>query len=48
MQNETIEATVAFIDISGFTAITEIEPADVVVKMLNTIDYLYRYVDSIS
>lgn len=36
MQNETINATVAFIDISGFTAITEVEPADVVVKMLNT------------
>jgi adenylate cyclase len=36
MQNETIVATIAFIDISGFTAITEIEPADVVVKMLNT------------
>jgi adenylate cyclase len=36
IQNETIVATVAFIDISGFTAITEIEPADVVVKMLNT------------
>ncbi|MEO8412264.1 MAG: adenylate/guanylate cyclase domain-containing protein [Ginsengibacter sp.] len=33
--NETIEATVAFIDISGFTAITEKEPADVVVKLLN-------------
>ena len=36
MQNETIDATVAFIDISGFTAITEVQPADVVVKMLNT------------
>ena len=35
MANETIEATVAFIDISGFTAITEKEPADVVVKLLN-------------
>ncbi len=35
MANETLEATVAFIDISGFTAITEKEPADVVVKLLN-------------
>ncbi len=36
MQNETIDATVVFIDICGFTAITEIEPADTVVKMLNS------------
>lgn len=36
MQNETIEATIVFIDICGFTAITEKEPADTVVKMLNT------------
>lgn len=35
MVNETIEATVAFIDICGFTAITENEPADMVVKLLN-------------
>ena len=35
MQNETIDATVVFIDICGFTAITEVEPADIVVKMLN-------------
>lgn len=35
MQNETIDATVAFIDICGFTAITESEPADTVVKLLN-------------
>lgn len=35
MVNETIQATVAFIDISGFTAITEKEPADAVVKLLN-------------
>ncbi len=34
--NETIEATVAFIDICGFTAITESAPANTVVKMLNT------------
>ncbi|WP_336517171.1 response regulator [Pollutibacter soli] len=34
--NETIEATVVFIDICGFTMITENEPADIVVKMLNT------------
>jgi len=35
MANETIEATVAFVDISGFTAITEKEPPDTVVQMLN-------------
>jgi len=35
MVNETIDATVAFIDICGFTAITENEPADTVVKLLN-------------
>lgn len=35
MANETVHATVAFIDISGFTAITEKEPADSVVKLLN-------------
>ena len=35
LANETIDATVVFIDISGFTAITEKEPADVVVKLLN-------------
>ena len=35
LANETIDATVAFIDISGFTAITEKEPADVVVRLLN-------------
>lgn len=35
MQNETIEATVVFIDICGFTAITETAPANIVVKMLN-------------
>jgi len=34
--NETIEASVAFIDICGFTAITEKEPADEVVKLLNS------------
>jgi adenylate cyclase len=33
--NETIEATVAFIDICGFTAISEKEQPDTVVKMLN-------------
>lgn len=36
MQNETIEATVVFIDICGFTAITEIESANTVVQMLNS------------
>ena len=35
MANETVEATVAFIDICGFTAITEKEPADAVVSLLN-------------
>src|SRR6185437_1876437 len=35
LANETIDATVVFIDISGFTAITEKEPADVVVNLLN-------------
>jgi adenylate cyclase len=35
MMNETVEASVAFIDICGFTSITEKEPADVVVKLLN-------------
>lgn len=34
--NETIEATVAFIDICGFTSISEKEKPDTVVKMLNT------------
>lgn len=33
--NETVEATVAFIDICGFTAISERESPDTVVKMLN-------------
>lgn len=33
--NETIDATVVFIDICGFTAISEKEPPDTVVKMLN-------------
>lgn len=35
MANETVEATVAFIDMCGFTAITEKEPADAVVRLLN-------------
>ncbi|MEO6637966.1 MAG: adenylate/guanylate cyclase domain-containing protein, partial [Ginsengibacter sp.] len=35
MVNEEVEATVAFIDICGFTAITETEPPDAVVKILN-------------
>lgn len=34
-ENETIEGTVTFIDICGFTAISETQPADKVVKMLN-------------
>ena len=33
--NETIEATVVFIDICSFTTISENEPADTVVKLLN-------------
>jgi class 3 adenylate cyclase/AmiR/NasT family two-component response regulator len=33
--NETIEASVAFIDICSFTSISEKQPADTVVKMLN-------------
>jgi adenylate cyclase len=36
MANETIDATIAFIDICGFTSITENEPADIVVEMLNS------------
>src|SRR6476619_3551431 len=35
MVNEVIEASVAFIDICSFTAITENEPADTVVSLLN-------------
>jgi adenylate cyclase len=35
MVNETVEATVVFIDICSFTSISETEPADVVVKLLN-------------
>ncbi len=33
--NETVEATVVFVDICGFTAISEQEPPDVVVRLLN-------------
>ena len=36
MVNETIDATVVFIDICGFTSITEREPADTVVHLLNS------------
>lgn len=35
MSNETVEATVVFIDICSFTSISETEPADVVVGLLN-------------
>jgi adenylate cyclase len=35
MVNETVEATVVFMDICGFTAISEKETADVVVKLIN-------------
>ncbi|RDK87021.1 adenylate/guanylate cyclase domain-containing response regulator [Marinirhabdus gelatinilytica] len=36
LANETIKATVVFIDICGFTAISESAPADTVVTMINT------------
>ncbi|MCT8340760.1 response regulator [Flavobacteriaceae bacterium TK19130] len=36
MANETIDGTVAFIDICGFTAISETAPPDTVVRMINT------------
>jgi adenylate cyclase len=36
LKNETIEASVAFIDICGFTSITENEQPNVVVNMLNS------------
>ncbi len=35
LATETIEATILFADISGFTAISEREPPDVVVQLLN-------------
>lgn len=35
MLNEAMDATVVFIDICGFTALTEVEPADTVVRLLN-------------
>jgi len=35
MKNELVEATVMFIDVCGFTAITEQVPANTVVKLLN-------------
>jgi class 3 adenylate cyclase/AmiR/NasT family two-component response regulator len=35
MTNETVDASVAFIDICSFTSMSENEPADVVVKLLN-------------
>ncbi len=36
MANETIEASVVFVDICGFTSISENVPADVVVNLLNS------------
>jgi class 3 adenylate cyclase len=36
MANETVEATVVFIDITSFTSISENETPDLVVKMLNS------------
>lgn len=41
MVNETVQATVVFIDICYFTTISETEPADTVVKLLN------KYFDAI-
>lgn len=35
LKNETIEATIAFIDICGFTTISEKESPDIVVRLLN-------------
>jgi class 3 adenylate cyclase len=35
MVNETIEATIVFVDICSFTTISENEPADTVVRLLN-------------
>jgi adenylate cyclase len=40
MANETIEATVVFIDVCGFTAITESAPPDSVVRLLNKYFYV--------
>jgi class 3 adenylate cyclase/ActR/RegA family two-component response regulator len=37
MRNESIEATVIFIDICGFTGISETQPPDEVIKLLNNI-----------
>jgi adenylate cyclase len=45
MANETVDATIAFIDICGFTAITETEPANKVVHLLN--DYFDVMVEEI-
>lgn len=36
MQNETVEATVLFIDICSFTSISESQPPDTVVRLLNS------------
>jgi adenylate cyclase len=36
LKNETIEASIAFIDICGFTSITESEQPNIVVNMLNS------------
>jgi adenylate cyclase len=36
MENETVEATVAFLDICRFTGISESEPPDKVVRLLNS------------
>ena len=36
LANETIEASILFVDICGFTALSEQEPPDAVIDMLNT------------
>ncbi len=35
LATETVEATIAFVDICGFTAISEREPPDLVIRLLN-------------
>ncbi|MHB1179529.1 MAG: adenylate/guanylate cyclase domain-containing protein [Daejeonella sp.] len=37
LKNELVEATVLFVDVCGFTALTERSPANDVVKLLNTL-----------
>jgi adenylate cyclase len=42
MESETVEATVAFIDICGFTTISEKETPTAVVKLLNDFDLMVK------